>query len=186
MRTRIHKMTLALLVLGLLVTAGATSVFADDGPQFTVAVDALNLRGGPGTGYAVLDVLRSGASGTVTGRDATGTWYQVKLPDGKTGWVYGEFVQVSGDASKAPVVAAPAAALPATQPVARSAGNLMVFQTSSGGKIYAVDVDAQGNLLSGAFPRYLTTGMDPAISPDGKSVAFTRWSGSGSGAAGEL
>ena len=33
---------------------------------------------------------------------------------------------------------------------------------------------------------YLTTGMDPALSADGKMVAFTRWDGSGNGASGSL
>ena len=43
----------------------------------------------------------------------------------------------------------------------------LVFQTSSGGMIYAYDF-ASGDY----WP--LTSGMDPAISPDGQSVAFVR------------
>jgi dipeptidyl aminopeptidase/acylaminoacyl peptidase len=55
----------------------------------------------------------------------------------------------------------------------------IVFQTVSGGPIYAVEPDR-------GSPRYLTTGMDPALSPDGQQVAFTRWDGSGHGAFGSL
>jgi dipeptidyl aminopeptidase/acylaminoacyl peptidase len=55
----------------------------------------------------------------------------------------------------------------------------IVFQTVSGGPIYAVSGDG-GNL------RYLTTGMDPALSPDGQWVAFTRWDTPQHGAAGSL
>ncbi len=89
----------AVLLLGSIGAAQAA-----DGPTATVAVDALNLRQGPGTGYTIVDVLRSGDSATVTGRDAAGTWYQVKLADGRTGWVNGSFVQLSGDATGVPVV----------------------------------------------------------------------------------
>ena len=61
---------------------------------------------------------------------------------------------------------------------AASAGTI-VFQTVSGGAIYAVDSD-------GSDLRYLTTGMDPALSPDGQWVAFTRWDDTQNGAFGSL
>ncbi len=60
-----------------------------------------------------------------------------------------------------------------------SSSGIIVFQTASGGAIYAVDADG-GNL------RYLTTGMDPALSPDGQWVAFTRWVDTQNGAFGSL
>jgi len=61
----------------------------------------------------------------------------------------------------------------------------IVFQIVSGGPIYAVDVDTLTGTGGGNL-RYLTTGMDPALSPDGRQVAFTRWDGPGHGAFGSL
>ena len=46
----------------------------------------------------------------------------------------------------------------------------MVFQLASGGDIMIINADGTGL-------RKLTTGLDPALSYDGKTVAFTRWQG---------
>lgn len=167
---------MAVVVL-LVMPVGAAQ--AADGPTLTVAVAALNLRQGPGTGYTIVDVLRSGESGTATGRDAAGAWLQVQMSGGRTGWVYAEFVKLSGDASALPVVPAAAIAAPASRAAPAAAGNTIVFQASSGGVIYAMNADGSGL-------RRLTTGMDPALSPDGRLVAFTRWAGSSTGVLGDL
>jgi Tol biopolymer transport system component len=59
------------------------------------------------------------------------------------------------------------------------AAGTIVFQTVSGGSIYAVNAD-------GSNLRYLTSGIDPAVSPDGQWVAFTRWEDTQNGALGSL
>ena len=60
---------------------------------------------------------------------------------------------------------------PAAKPAGKSVGTI-VLQTASGGPIYAANAD-------GSNLRYLTTGIDPALSPDGRTVAFTRWNSAG-------
>ena len=64
-------------------------------------------------------------------------------------------------------------------PSGSQAGGTLVFQALSGGPIYAVNAD-------GSALRYLTTGMDPSLSPDGQWVAFTRWDDIQNGATGSL
>jgi Tol biopolymer transport system component len=55
----------------------------------------------------------------------------------------------------------------------------IVYQTASGGPMYAINAD-------GTNLHYLTTGIDPALSPDGRQVAFARWDTSQNGALGEV
>ena len=54
--------------------------------------DHINVREGPGTGYAIVGELNKGDSVAVL--DKSGDWYKVKLSNGN-GWVFGSFVQVS-------------------------------------------------------------------------------------------
>jgi dipeptidyl aminopeptidase/acylaminoacyl peptidase len=169
----------AILLLALALTgAAAPSAAAAQTagpPGLTVLVPSLNVRGGPGTGYPAISTLRQGAQAPIVGRHSASGWWQVKLDSGVTGWVSGSpaLVRVSGDTAGVPEVAAPP--LPAR---ARSQGQV-VFQASNGGPIYVVNQDGSGL-------RQLTTGMDPALSPDGRQVAFTRWAESKEGSPGSV
>jgi Tol biopolymer transport system component len=53
-------------------------------------------------------------------------------------------------------------------PVRGNGAGQLVFQTQSGGEIYAINADGTGL-------RRITHGIDPQLSPDGAQIAFTRW-----------
>ena len=165
---------------------------ADDGAVIaTIASgdDRLNVRSGPGTAYAIIAKAMPGENYRVVGRAAGGAWLQIDRGEDEVGWVSVDYVEVTGDFSQLPIVAAvvpPPTDTPtsATQrattstaaPNDTTAGaavevvslsGVMTIQSSPGGMIYAYSLE------SGAlWP--LTNGFDPAISPDGQTVTFVR------------
>ena len=77
-------------------------------PQATIVADALNVRGGPGTAYAVVGQAKAGQTYPITGKSADGKWLVIDL-SGKQGWVLGQYVKTSGALDGLAVVKAPAA-----------------------------------------------------------------------------
>lgn len=151
-------------------------------------VEATDVRLDPDQSAAVLGQLPQDAAVIVTG--IRGDWYEMIYggAPGGHGWVPQDAVSFEL-ATATPVPAPTATAAPPTpeapaaagsqpasqQPAAvapkpsasRLAGKL-VFQTQNGGAIYIMNADGSGL-------RKLTSGFEPALSPDGSQVAFTRW-----------
>lgn len=162
---------LTALVLGLLAFGLPAAAQSQDNPTLTVLAEALNIRSGPDLNYPAFDTLTKGATVAIIGHNPQTGWWQVTSSYGSPGWVSGnpEYVSINGDTSglsNAPSLI-PDSHSPLPNP--QSTGTL-VFQTASGGAIYVINQD-------GTNLRYLTTGMDPALSPDGQQVAFVRWDG---------
>lgn len=62
----------------------------------TVTAYTLNVRTGPGTTFAIIGKLNSGAVVPLTGfRNGNGSWVQVVMPNGQTGWVSSTYVRTS-------------------------------------------------------------------------------------------
>jgi uncharacterized protein YgiM (DUF1202 family) len=78
-----------------------------------VITGALNVRSGPGVGYAVLHVVRHGDTVSLLGRNVAGSWVQVRLVTGQTGWLNASLIQPSVPITTLPVIeVAPGTALP--------------------------------------------------------------------------
>jgi uncharacterized protein YraI len=89
--------------------------------NLTVMAEMLNVRAGPGTGYAPAGSAKAGAKFLIAGKSEDGKWWQIEMPGGK-GWVLGEWVKASRQAEKVAVVkvAPPPAAAPQSQQAATS------------------------------------------------------------------
>jgi uncharacterized protein YgiM (DUF1202 family) len=94
----------------------------------------LNVRGGPGTDYAVLGGLEPDASVTLLAQSADGAWYQIAFPadsDGR-GWVIGEYLEIRGATEELPVAEAPPAPAPTAAPAtAEVTGTLTITVTAT-------------------------------------------------------
>lgn len=168
--------------------------------RIKTTTERLNLRQGPGVNYAVVRTAAADSEWIAVGRNAQSTWVQLASAEtDEPMWASAAYLTLSApigqlplraDLPPPPPTATPAPTLststsnnnesatnqtPATnEQLAATTSNgksglsgTLVFQDRIGGTIYAY------NLASGAL-RTLTGGIDPAISPDGKLVAFTR------------
>ena len=67
-------------------------------------MEKLNIRAGPGTNYAILDVAVKGQTYRIVGRSSKSDWWQVCCVEGdKEGWVSAEMVSTEGAVETIPV-----------------------------------------------------------------------------------
>jgi hypothetical protein len=150
-----------------------------------LAVDA-DVRLQPDATAAIAGQLRQNALVVVTG--ASGAWLEIisGAAPGGYGWVPQDAVRfespsaIAGPTTPSALSTPETPALTPTQsstsqparPAAKQAApklaGTLVFQDRNGGTIYRMQADG-----SGMHP--IATGFEPALSPDGARIAFTRW-----------
>lgn len=171
-RFSIVLILLAALLAGGLTLTGPVAAQQATAPQAEIVTAALNVREGPGVNYKIVMVAMQGDTFEVVGANANQSWLQVTLPNGGTAWISGwqDYVQVQGSLAEVPVAQPSAAPSGGSAAPAGSSGpGTLALMTASGGDIYLINAD-------GSNLRLLAQGaLDPAISPDGQQVAFTRW-----------
>ncbi|MCY3897085.1 MAG: SH3 domain-containing protein [Caldilineaceae bacterium] len=89
-------------------TAAAAPTAAPEitGPAVTVIVEGANLRAGPGTDYPVVGGLYQDARAPLLGRNQSGDWLQLQLPDGPA-WIYAPLVQTTTPIPDLPTIDPP-------------------------------------------------------------------------------
>jgi len=71
-----------------------------------VTAEALNLRAGPGIGYAIIRTLTGGEALTLLGRTSNGYWLHVITSKQEEGWLNASYVDLSGSLDLVPAVTA--------------------------------------------------------------------------------
>ncbi len=69
----------------------------------TVTSWALNVRTGPGIGYARITAIANGTTWTLLARTADSSWVKLLLSNGSTGWVNANYLWLSGPIASLPV-----------------------------------------------------------------------------------
>ncbi len=83
--------------------AQAVSEAANQLPQILIPVgDVVNVRNGPGTNFNILGRLRSRQAAAIVGKNADGTWWQIRFGD-TPAWVNANVVRTTGNAGSVPV-----------------------------------------------------------------------------------
>lgn len=92
-------------------TATATAAAAE-----AVASQGINVRGGPGTNYAIIGAAQAGDRFVIKGKDPTGAWWQITY-NGQDGWLFGELVSATNTSAVAVAQNIPAPPPPTATPI---------------------------------------------------------------------
>jgi hypothetical protein len=112
----------------------------------------VNVRSGPGTNYPVLVVAPPGVSGEVSGKNADGAWWQVKISTDYSadgfGWVSADYVTTQ-NTEAVPVVEGPVPppTVGTTPPPSTTSGCLISAQNPADGTVFGVSASFETTWL---------------------------------------
>jgi hypothetical protein len=108
----------------------------------TIASNA-NLRGGPGTSFAVVGSGTVGMEVTIDGRNETGDWFRFVLPESEeTAWIFSSLITIEGNVESLPVMTAD------DEAVSPNYGPMQAFYFSTGvGELQCVEAPPNGILV---------------------------------------
>jgi len=106
----LKKLTTFLLDSLLLITLTACQI-GTVAPAYLTVTESTNCRTGPGEAYEIVFTYLSGTKLEIVGRYDPGNFWLVKSNESSTGtcWMWGEYVEVTGNASAVPNVTPPSA-----------------------------------------------------------------------------
>ena len=169
-------------------------------PRVVVNNPTLNIRQGPGTNYRSIGQANNGERYDVTGKNASGSWYQINF-NGQTGWVSGQYVALEGDANAIqvatnipappaqptprPIVVVPTATsapvAPTAPPAPRREFNIALVQAcrpQAGGNWFDGTVYKNGQPFNGARVVFSYAPDGPWATPpqiSGPHEGYTNW-----------
>jgi uncharacterized protein YgiM (DUF1202 family) len=166
--------------------AQATPSAAPTVPTAIVQPERMNVRGGPGTSFAVVGSAAQGNGFEITGVTPAGDWYRINFADaGGTGWLFVSLVQVVGPAEAIPALSQeelPAAPTPdpqaAVQAVA-AAPPIVSAPPPSGAGFFGYGV--QAHMLGGEVGRSMDAVSNMGFNWIKQQVQWKLFAGEGGG-----
>ena len=124
------KGTALLLSALLLASALPLAAYAEEVSAKTT--EYVNFRSGPGTNYNSKAVIGSG-TGIIVTDTGNSQWYAVRLTNGSTGYIYAEYIRITGDVGtpSAPAEPTPAPSNPEAEQTAKTT-EYVNFRTGPG------------------------------------------------------
>ena len=113
----------------------------------TVATGALNIRQGPGVGYAVVTAVNQGTSLTLLGRNGDSSWVKVRLSNGTEGWANAALITTNVSVAGLPILDGSTPGTTASAIVATGALNVRYGPAISYGVITSVTEGTYVTLL---------------------------------------
>lgn len=89
----IKKITSAILAAFIALSISTSSIFADS--TAIVTTSTLNVRSGPSTSNTIVTKIYENNIVTIIG--TSNGWYNVRLSNGQTGWVSGQYLKIQGN-----------------------------------------------------------------------------------------